>query len=246
MSSVYTKEKVEHSDSSNDVLGDLNTAQARSGIDYCISVSCNSDYYRAYGYYFVESLKRLSDKFHCHISITDSLGVEIDDERFSISCQNISITDNVGPISSALRFIHALDMLDNSKVPVIVLDFDCVFLKSLKPLIESVKEYDIGLRILNNVLPWETYTGGMSIYNYSEHAIYFLKSIKQYLFEVVCLEKAQWWVDQNALEVAVRTSVIDGGAQIKNIFKDIPSHIYIPTGAKESKISQMENALALE
>lgn len=245
VSSVYRKETIDFSPVTNNVIGDVRTKLPNEKIipEYCISVSCNKKYFDDYGKYLIDSLKKLEDQFYCHISITDSVEHVIDDSRFSIINQNISSERNIGPISSSLRFIHALDLLEKLKVPVIVLDFDCVILDSPKALI-NLDDSDVGMRILENTLPWEKYTGGMSIYINNDNSIDVLIGIRQYLMETITSNKEQWWIDQNALEIAIRSTKIKHNLKIKNIFREIPKHIYIPTGTKESKILQMERAIA--
>lgn len=242
VSSVYHREMIEISPSDNEVIGRVRTGLPLRVPDYCISVSCNKKYFDDYGAYLIGSLRNLTDDFYCHISITDEVDFVVDDPRFMIVSQNIRSECNVGPISSSLRFIHALDLLRSTKRPVIVLDFDCVILDSPKPLLQ-LDGADVGLRILENTLPWERYTGGMSIYQDNHQSVQVLEGIKQYLMETICNNREQWWVDQNALEIAVRTCLLKGGMKIKNIFRDIPKYIYIPTGSRDSKLAQMDRVL---
>lgn len=242
VSSVYNKEVIDIRPVVNDVIGGVSTALPDSVPDYCISVSCNKKYFDDYGGYLISSLQRLADIFYCHISIADEVDFSIDDARFKLVNQNIDAESNIGPISSSLRFIHALDLLESTKVPVIVLDFDCVILSSPKPLLR-LDGADVGLRILENTLPWERYTGGMSIYLDNKGAREILKGIRQYLMETISNDREQWWVDQNALEIAVRTCSLKYSVRTKNIFREIPQYIYIPTGTKESKLIQMGRVL---
>lgn len=244
VSSVYHKEKIEISSVKNDVIGQINTLYPKDGIvpDYCISVSCNKKYFDDYSELLINSLKKLTDNFYCHISITDSVNCIIDDSRFSIVNQNISSTCNIGPISSSLRFMHALDLLNNIKVPVIVMDFDCVVFNSPKPILE-LGDAEVGLRILENTLPWEKYTGGMSIYLDNRKSRDILEGIRQYLMETISNGREQWWIDQNALETAIRSCQIKDELIIKNIFREMPKYIFMPTGSRESKLLQMERVL---
>lgn len=240
VSSVYYKEVIEISPVKNDVIGQVTTSYPNIGaaLDYCISVSCDKKYFDIYGNYLINSLKKLSDNFYCHISITDNVDSIVDDARFAIINQNISSMCNIGPISSSLRFIHALDLLKYTKTPVIVLDFDCVVMSSLKPLLE-LGDADVGLRILENSLPWEKYTGGMSIYLENDKSKEILEGVNQYLLETISNCREQWWIDQNALEIAIRSSQLKDHLKIKNIFKEITKYIYLPTGTRESKLLQM-------
>lgn len=241
-SSVYCKEIIEIRAVTNDVIGGVTTGLPDFVPDYCISVSCNKKYFDDYGVYLISSLKKLPDNFYCHISITDKIDFVIGDSRFKLVNQNIESKCNIGPISSSLRFVHALELLNVVKVPVIVLDFDCVVLDSPKSMLQ-LGGADVGLRILENTLPWERYTGGMSIYLDNEKSRAILEGIRQYLMETISNSREQWWVDQNALEIAVRTCQLRGGVKIKNIFREIPRFIYIPTGSKDSKLMQMDRAL---
>lgn len=242
VSSVYKKEKIALGEVANNLIGSAKTVIPNHKPDYCISVSCNKKYFDDYGDYFINSLKKLPENFYCHISITDKVEFTIDDNRFKIVNQNIQTTCNIGPISSALRFVHAHDLLKETNVPVIVLDFDCMVLNSPIPLL-NLADAEVGLRILENTLPWERYTGGMSIYINNEKSIKILEGIRQYLMETISGNREQWWVDQNALEIAIRTCQLEEGVKIKNIFKEIPQYIYIPTGARESKLLQMDRLL---
>jgi len=223
------------------MLRNLQTEAPKRPVDYVISASCDSKYFEMYGHTFIESAKKMKGNFHCHISITDSIEPVSIDERFSVICQNISTEDNLGPVSSALRYIHAYDLLVQSGVPVVTVDFDIVFKNDLGGLIAGVSDSDAGLRYLANVLPWEAITAGFSIFNYTGAAKSFLDMMRVYFFNVLKPGISQWWVDQNALECAARFT--KGKFSGVNIFGEIGRYAVIPTGSVEAKLARLRAAL---
>lgn len=206
--------------------------------DYIISVSCDSVYFDKYSKFFIKSLASIESKFYCHISISDSVDFDIPDERVSIVNQNLKSDSNIGPISSALRFLHAYDLMSSLDVPVIVLDFDVYVKKDFKHLIETRVNEDLFLRRLGDVMPWEKITAGFGVYFKTEKSLGFLKVINNFLFNTLKKDISQWWVDQNALECASRF-VED--CHYKNVMNIINDYVFIPTGSYESKIIQISN-----
>ena len=206
---------------------------------YIISVSCDSGYFAKYGSYFLRSLASIQDNFYCHVSVLNEVDARVPDGRFVLANQNIGTKDNVGPISSALRFIHGYDFLTNVSCPLVVMDFDLVFKKSLKPVLKECRNFDAGLRTLSNVLPWEEITAGCAIFNPTENAKYFLDVVAGCLLNTLRLDVSQWWVDQNALECGARFSK-KNGFLYKNIHNVLSQYAVIPTGSYDSKIAQLE------
>lgn len=210
--------------------------------EYIISVSCDSNYLNLYGEVFINSLSRLSDKFYCQISITDSTNMTVQDERIKIVEQNILSNENTGPISSALRYIHAHEFSKNARCPVLVMDFDTAMLKSPKCLIEQCASYDVGLRVLGNVLPWEKITAGFSIFNNTYASKRFLNIIYNFFLHTLDLDDKQWWVDQNAIECAFRFSSQGDFSHI-NVMNHLPSLAIIPTGTTAAKLEQLKKSI---
>lgn len=120
--------------------------------DYIISASCDDKYFNTYGEYFIKSLERLKSNFFCYISIIAKESIDIDkykninnlklDVAYSNSC-------NTGPISSTLRYINAFKIMKDTGRPVVVTDFDSVFIDDIINLIDG--KYDAKLRVLEDV-----------------------------------------------------------------------------------------------
>jgi hypothetical protein len=218
------------------------TAQPNYKPSYVISVSCDSAYFFKYRDIFFKSLGTIQDNFYCHVSILDQVDAKVADSRFVLVNQNIGTQDNVGPFSSAFRFLHAYELLNNHSCPVIVMDFDTAIKKNLKPLLEECSNFDAGLRMLSNVLPWEEITAGFSIFNPTPKARAFLDIVSGFLLSTLRLDRSQWWIDQNALECGARFSKKDGYV-CKNIKSMLDKYVVIPTGSHDSKIAQLNAAL---
>jgi len=218
------------------------TVQPSYEPSYIISVSCDSGYFAKYGNIFFKSLATIQDNFYCHISILDQVDARVPDRRFVLVNQNIGTQANVGPFASGLRYLHAHELLTSNSCPVIVMDFDSAVRKSLEPLLEECGNVDAGLRVLSNVLPWEEITAGLSIFNQTEKAKFFLSTVSGYLLNTLKLDVQQWWIDQNALECAARFSKKNGFVHM-NLFKTLPPYVVIPTGSYESKIAQLKAAI---
>lgn len=226
----------------SEMLGNLETRVPQHHVDYIISASCDSKYFDLYAETFIESAKRMPGNFYCHISITDSVEPVEVDERFSVVCQNISTGKNLGPVSSALRYIHACDLLVNSQVPVVTVDFDVAFKRDLGELVDSMSNADAGLRCLANVLPWEAITAGFSIFNQTAAARSFLETMRAYFMQMLKAGDGQWWVDQNALECASRFAGDEFNGE--NIFSRLDQYVSIPTGSVEYKLARLRAALS--
>lgn len=225
----------------NGIFGDLKTRKISTKVDYIISASCDSNYFNTYGDIFIESLRRLDENFYCHISIADSVDFSIQDERFAIVCQDIPVSDNIGPISSALRYLHAGSFLEDAKNPVVVVDFDVAFRCGMSGLIDFVGERDVGLRCLSNVLPWETITAGFSVFNPTDRARDFLRTMHAYFMNTLRLDGRQWWIDQNALECALRFS--EEAFESINVLGELDRYALIPTGPAEAKLRRLRAVL---
>jgi hypothetical protein len=122
------------------------------------------------------------------------------------------------------------------------MDFDTVIRKSIKPLLGECSDVDAGLRMLNNVLPWEEITAGFSIFNPTPKSKAFLDTVGGFLLSTLRLDVPQWWVDQNALECAARFTKKEGFVG-KNIKRMLDSYVVIPTGSHDSKIAQLKAAI---
>jgi hypothetical protein len=112
-------------------LATIRTIQPNFVPEYIISVSCDSRYYNLYQKFFLDSLVRLKDNFYCHISVVDHVDSVPIDPRISIQSQHLMCPENKGPVSLALRYIHAYDFAEAFNCPVVVLDFDCAVQKGL-------------------------------------------------------------------------------------------------------------------
>lgn len=229
---------------SSSIVGKVTTKiHSEANPSYVISVSCDSNYFELYGKFFIESLARINENFYCHISITDNINYVSEDSRFVIVNQNLNLENNLGPVSSCLRFVHARELLSAFGCPIVVLDFDCVFKTSIKPLIDKANGFHCGLRILGNVLPWEKYTGGMSIWFDNEYCKNVLENVYKFLSIKLKDDTPQWWIDQNALEAAFRLIVNDEKFQVFDAFKEIPKYMHIPTGSVEGKLQQLSSVV---
>ncbi|MCH4565038.1 hypothetical protein MKP05_18225 [Halomonas sp. EGI 63088] len=215
-------------------------------VSYCITVSCDSKYFDIYWDYFYTSLRSTGDNFYCRVVVTDSLGwcPEVDDDRFYIKELGMEgLGENVGPISSALRFLSAYQLLDKYHVPVVVSDFDCAFKShGLEGLISGLAGSAAGLRLLNKklVMPWEYITAGFSVFMPKRDSFYFLEIVVNFLSGVLVSGPAQWWVDQNAVECAHRFTDFNGFVDIKSI---IDRYVVIPTGSADTKKKILEKAV---
>lgn len=187
-STVYLKNEkpTKHKNSIVDKLLDQTEDLSSKSVDYLITVSCDSQYFHKYWKYFYETLKKQNDNFYCRVIVTDNLQPIpiINDDRFNIIQLGISYANkNIGPISSSLRFISALQLIQKYQKPIIVSDFDCAFKSvSLKKLIEEIDQSDIGLRLLKKelVMPWEHITAGFSVFMPTKNSRLFLENVTNF------------------------------------------------------------------
>lgn len=221
-------------------LGCLKTQLPNFNPSYIISISCDSRYYSHYSDYLFESLSKIEDGFYCHVSVVDAVDSKIDSNSISVVNQNLNLKENIGPVSSGLRFIHAFELLDKVRVPVVVMDFDVILKNGFDKLINNNRGKDICLRVLRDVLPWEKITAGFGIYYPTSKSLEFLSVVRDFLFNTLRGDAAQWWVDQNALECASR---FVNPICIENIMPILHEYLLIPTGSIDSKRQQMLKVL---
>lgn len=211
--------------------------------DYIISVSCDSNYFLIYGKYFIKSLEKLNDNFFCHISVTDQIDHTPSDKRIVISNQKINSKNNIGPISSSLRYLHAYEYINSHNCPIVIMDFDSVITRDLSHLINKYKNKDYLLRILGESLPWQKITAGFGVFYPKLESIKFLSIVRNFLLKSISADQQQWWIDQNALECSRRFC---NESDVINIMKEIPAYATIPTGTEDSKLVQMKKAAFLD
>lgn len=227
----------------NEVVSSLRTHIPSAEVNYVISVSCDRKYYDKYSSFLMGSLAAIDDGGYVHISLVDGDPAMLEQgDNYCVVGQGIVSESNIGPIASALRFLHAGDLLDALGCPVIVMDFDAAFLKSPHALIDIVaRDGDIGLRMLKAGLPWQKITAGFTVLLNNEACKNYLQVIKAYYTHILKMEGVQWWVDQNAIECGSRFALID--AVKVNVMSHIPDYIVIPTGSEVAKIKQLGEAL---
>ncbi|WP_018152967.1 hypothetical protein [Leeia oryzae] len=213
-------------------------------VDYIVSISCDSKYFEIYNKYIIESLSFTGDNFICFVTISDTLSSVPNgyDNRFVFNQLDLERSGNIGPISSALRYLAASKVRNFSDKPIVVMDFDCVIKGSLIPLIEAHKDKTMALRFLEKqqCLPWQHITAGFGIFYCNEISNEFLSTIEAFLYHSLTLDGEQWWVDQNSLEVAGRFVSMN---KVSNLFHDLPMYTVIPTGSQNSKLTRLSNAL---
>lgn len=229
----------------NTIADSLVTEVPEGKFDYIISVSCDEKYYCRYADLFLRSLENLADNFFCHISIVDSLSSGNSpstlDSRIKVVEQNLEPGDNIGPVSSAIRYIHASRIRAKCDCPVVVMDFDTVVLKSLLPLLSKSSGCDVGFRMLGRSLPWQKITAGFSVFNNTHSAKDYLQTCENFFRNSLHGISRQWWIDQNALECAYRF----GREKIHylNVMADLSEYMAIPTGTDERKLIEMRQSL---
>lgn len=220
-----------------------------------ISVSSDPVYLLTYGETFIGSFaKKVEDNIGCYLTVVcppnqdnswkDYLYSLIEkynlSHRFVISQVNIPNDVNIGPISSLARLINAKLIRDNRDCKVIVLDFDSVFINKLEKLLLLTDKFDIAMRVLKNVAPWEKLTGGISIFNNTSNANTYLQALYDYAVHIIDLDQVQWWVDQNCIEAAWRHCATMGPAvDYIDIFEYRDKYIIQPTGTKEYKLATL-------
>lgn len=219
-------------------LGDV------AGIDYVVTVSCDSSYFEKYNQFIIDSMAASGDNFLCFIVIADTLELqpEISDSRFVVKQLGLGRSSNIGPISSALRYLAAGKISSIIDKPIVVMDFDCVIKKSLLPLIRSHENKSMALRYLEKekCLPWQYVTAGFGVFYSNDISRDYLATVEAFLYHQLALDGEQWWVDQNSLEVAGR--FVDM-SEVSNLFHELPDYTLIPTGSQNAKITRLSGAL---
>ncbi|MFM4704986.1 hypothetical protein [Aeromonas bivalvium] len=219
---------------------------------YIVSTSVDMKYFLRYGEYIVRSFSMTcADDASMHISVLNG-DIDVISQKLkewggrsiSVSIQEIDTKENIGPIASLLRFSHIYELINRFKIPVVVLDFDCVIKKSFTDLVLR-SEYDVASRVLGqNVAPWEKYTGGFAIFNYTESSVDVAKNIALAAETLVKTNKCQWWIDQNCFEAGIRMAKKNNvKVNIENIYNIRDQYCVMPVGNGDSKLHVLTNAL---
>ncbi|MDQ8936999.1 hypothetical protein [Acinetobacter rudis] len=248
LSTVYTKNNISKALSSNlrnNLFGytiDFNELDISKNTKYIVSLSCNKKYFDLYYTYLMDTMSAHSENYTIFIFFSDG------DESYYSEClskyKNVKFfinnnvrEDNIGPISSMLRYYYAYDLVHTFKKPVFVLDFDSVVFKDLGEFLNKMDDFDMASRILKKgVLPWEKYTGGFTVFKPTSLSIQTCLEIKVLTEQILSNNKVQWWVDQNILEAAIRQ--VKYRRQDLKIFNAIHSrdeYIKMPVGRSETK-----------
>ena len=223
------------------------------GAEYIISCSSDMVYFRLYGEFIVKSFEHTCSKEAAlHISIVDGDDVEInallnswDSTRTFFTNHKQKLSQNYGPIASLIRFISVSELLKFSKLPILVMDLDCVISNPLMKIISDNCNSHIGSRILKiGVAPWEKYTGGFAIFYPSEITQAVADNIRKISLSQIRDDVDQWWIDQNCFEAGIRYATKSGFEVIvSDLFSGRDEYCFMPVGPQNSKLFSLKREL---
>lgn len=209
--------------------------------EYFISVSADRAYLDKYGKFFFESFMKSCSRGHCVLSVSDTSNI-ISNTRVTVSQYFLS-GQNLGPVSSLLRMWQAAVILLTCRKPVVILDIDSVIRKDLHGLVKHGDGADLVFRLLKNVLSWEQFTGGVSVIYPTRQGFAFARGIILFCKRMLRSDRPQWWIDQNALEGAYRSLLLNGlSPRFIDIFDIRNDYLTMPTGVEEVKTQLLEKA----
>lgn len=233
-----------------------------------IVTSCEINYFKKYFKFLLNTFLKYNSEYLLIIDIiltqdqidnfneSDQLLKYILDVNIFFDCVEIIIKptneQNLKAYSSVLRLIRVNDILKKNKKCMIV-DIDSVFCEKLNEIHCLIGSNDILTRELYKVYPWQKYTCGFVLFNNTLNAKLISDYICYYLNEKIHFGSEQWWIDQNALEVSIRRSIIDanilnnpkdnqqnnqtsGPIKITNIIATKDNYILSPTGNENTKL----------
>lgn len=220
---------------------------------YVIAVSCDEVYFRNYAKYIVDSFSMTcADEAALIISVIAKDGREVSSLLASWKAKNVILNvvdvaagQNVGPIASLIRFATVYPLLSKLKVPVVVLDLDCVLTRPLGTLIAKHNDADLCSRILGGgVAPWEKFTGGFAIFYPTKASLGVAGFIASAAKQLASSGSKQWWIDQNCFEAGIRMVLQRGGGlRLDNVIAERDAYCVMPVGSGESKIHVLDRAL---
>lgn len=248
LNTVYTKNSVNSvvkSAVKNKLFGckiDLNSFSIENKFDYIISLSCDKNYFDMYSEFILNTIQSKCKNQAVFIFLTNGdykYYAEKTAKYDNVYCfVNNNISDvNRGPVSSVLRYYYSYDLLRKFKKPVLVLDFDSVIFNDFSSILNDLKGYDIGSRVLRKgVLPWEKYTGGFTIFNPTNLSIQLCLELKYLTEKTLKNDKVQWWVDQNLLEASIRQMKYrKTNIRILNTIALRDKYVKMPVGSSDTK-----------
>lgn len=221
-------------------------------IRYVVSVSCDQGYFDDYAEYIIKSFTRhCSSESVMHLSLVnaDSFLVE---KRLTewgaknvvFSIHNFETSNNIPPIASLARFSLVYPILARNKIPVIVLDLDCVIKKPLLGIVEEFSKCDVGSRVLGKgVAPWERYTGGFALFNPTEYGLSVSRNVAYAASRVCKLSEKQWWIDQNCFEAGIRSALGVCGFSLQNMYSARDKYCVMPVGSGDAKKHFLDKAI---
>jgi len=138
---------------------------------------------------------------------------------------------------------QAAVILLTCRKPVVILDIDSVIRKDLHGLVKHGDGADLVFRLLKNVLSWEQFTGGVSVIYPTRQGFAFARGIILFCKRMLRSDRPQWWIDQNALEGAYRSLLLNGlSPRFIDIFDIRNDYLTMPTGVEEVKTQLLEKA----
>lgn len=214
--------------------------------EYVICASCDEVYFKKYSKYFLDSFHAASagkSGIFAHITIlmkekdAKISSQFIDDMRqknIYITIVNTGPINNMGPLASAYRLIDAYHINKTYNCDVATVDFDAFFIE-IPDYRDST--YDITVREIKNVFPWEKYAAGFTFYRNNES----MKAMLSYMFRHINYyyrpDVEQWWIDQNAIEAAIRTLKKEKVELfMADIRHDLHRQVLLPTGSENIKM----------
>jgi len=213
--------------------------------EYVVVTSVEINYFIVYHKYLINSFKCKNTKTLLIIDLIINKNDDIPNKYIELLKENYKdIRINIKYInekyiraySSVLRLFRAGYIIEKFGKPVLVIDFDSVFINDISELFLKMKDYDICTRELDKVYPWQKYTCGFLFCNSNDTSLRTMKYIMCHIDNLMNFNNEQWWIDQNGVEAGIAKIIEEVDIKKKDLFAIKANYILSPTGSKNIKM----------
>jgi hypothetical protein len=189
----------------------------RSRLPVCLNasligvVSCDIGYFKIFGKNFIEDFFKFNTS-ELKIFIQFNSNTQVDQYQNLINyfrkkycnldiCICVNTKNNAAVSSAILRFQKSLDLMSRRRCQIVILDIDC------RPKMDFNNffiggDFDLALHTTKSGYPWERYSAGIILFQYSYSSLLFLNLLNAYVKDVL-EESVTWTADQTAIAIVM-------------------------------------------
>ena len=176
--------------------------------------SCDQKYFEIFGDNFITAIQRFYHDFHVHLHIMN-LETELINRLLSLKIDNLSITTDVqsnntaSPYFASRRYAIATKIFELYKSDLFIVDIDLFPVSNFKYIFTHMQNDDFDICCATRkktFMPWNKYLAGKVYFKYSSSSSLLLKYMSAYIQKVAQKSHGYdslWWIDQNALFLAI-------------------------------------------